>query len=344
MSLKLSILSPRHTRSRWVAAMLSAALLASLPLFGAPAQAASSDELSWSIRPGGNDSRTNFSYELEAGAKKKDTFEVTNLGSIEVSLTIYAADGITSSSGALDLLPADEPSTVVGSWVKVSEPQITLSPGETESVDFTLEVPKNTAPGDYVGGLISSYLDTTSGGTVVVDQRLANRVNVRVGGEGTVALETQDLYVRTPLAWNPFAPSTATVTFTLNNSGTVRAHGNYSITTSGLFGWGESTKTFTMEELIPGASVNVAQEIVGIWPLFSLNTNVTILPEGIDGVSGTQDASNASSWNLPWGQIGLLVLLIAVALIIGLRQGRYDEDELDDELEAFSTERTTDRT
>ncbi|PQZ91550.1 hypothetical protein CQ018_12950 [Arthrobacter sp. MYb227] len=342
MSLKLSILSPNL--SRWGAALIAAALIAALPLLGAPAQAAPSDELSWSIRPGGDDSRTNFSYDLEAGAKKKDAFEVTNLGSNEVSLTIYAADGITSSSGALDLLPANDPSTVVGSWVKVSEPKITLSPGETESVDFTLEVPKNTAPGDYVGGLISSYLDTASGGTVVVDQRLANRVNVRVGGEGTVFLETQDLNVLTPLAWNPFAPTTATVTFTLNNSGTVRARGNYSITTSGLFGWGESTKTFSTEELIPGSSVNVIQEFGGIWPIFSLTTKVTTIPEGIDGASGTEHVSSISSWNIPWGQIGLLLILIAVALIIGLRQGRYYEDELEDGLEDSLAERSTNRT
>lgn len=341
MSLQPSILSPRLTR--WGTAMLTATLLASLSLFGAPAQAAPSDELSWSVRPGGDDLRTNFSYDLEAGAKEIDAFEVTNLGSKEVSLTIYAADGITSSSGALDLLPADEPSTVVGSWVKVNEPKITLSPGETESVDFTLEVPKNTTPGDYVGGLISSYLDTTSGGTVAVDQRLANRVNVRVGGEGTVFLETQDLNVLTQLAWNPFAPTTATVTFTLNNLGTVRARGNYSITTGGLFGWGKSTKTYSTEELIPGSSVNVVQEFGGIWPLFSLNTSVTTIPEGIDGASGTEHVSSISSWNIPWGQIGFLLLLIAGALIIGLRRGRSYEDELDDGLEDSSVQPSTDR-
>lgn len=338
-----SILSPHRTR--WGATVLTAALLAFLPFFGTPAQAApATDELSWSIRPGGGETRTNLNYELEAGDRKKDTFEVTNMGTREISLSIYAADGTTSSSGALDLLTADEPSTAIGAWVKVSDPEITLSPGETDSVDFTLEVPKNTEPGDYVGGLISSYLDTTSSGTVAVDQRLANRVNVRVGGEGTIALETQDLKIDTALAWNPFVPTTATASFTMNNPGTTRARGHYSITTSGPFGWGESTKTFAMDELLPGASVSVAQEISGIWPLISLNTSVAVDPEGIDGSLGTEHVSSISSWAVPWGQLGLLIILITVALIIGLRRGRYYEEELDEDFEVPTEERFTGRT
>ena len=322
---------PSSRFARWGTALATAVLLGLLPLLGAPANAAQSDKLSWSIKPGGEDSRTNFSYELEAGDTKKDTFEVTNLGSAEISLAIYAADGTTSSSGALDLLPADEPSTVVGAWVMVKQPEITLSPGETESVDFTLRVPKDTEPGDYVGGLISSYVDLANGGTVVVDQRLASRMNVRVGGEGTLALQAQALAVTTASAWNPFAPTTATASFILQNTGAVRARSNYTITTSGIFGWGENSKTFASGELIPGGSVDITQQVGGLWPLLILDTKVSVFPEGIDGSPGTEHILTASGWAMPWGQLVLLVVIISIALFVGLRRGRYYKDDEEDE-------------
>ena len=315
---------------RWGTTLATAMALSLLSFTGSAAHAAPADELSWSIKPGGESSRSNFSYELQAGDKQKDSFEVTNLGATEISLEIYAADGITSSSGALDLLPADEPSTRVGAWVKVDQARITLSPGETENVDFALDVPKNTEPGDYVGGLISSYVEASGSSTVVVDRRLATRMNVRVGGEGTVALEVQDAKTSTATAWNPFAPVATTATFTLKNTGTVRARGPYSITTQGPFGLGATSQTFAADELIPGGSATVAQQIEGIWPLFNLSTEISVAPEGIDGSPGEKSTAQTSELTVPWGQLALLLALVAIAVVVGLRRGRYyDEDEED---------------
>ncbi len=331
-----SLHPPKNSRvARWGSALAATMALSAATFTGVAAHAAPADELSWSIKPGGDASRTNFSYELEPGDQRKDSFEVTNLGAQEISLAVYAADGITSGSGALDLLPADEPSTVVGAWVKVDQPQIMLSPGETEIVDFTLAVPKNTEPGDYVGGLISSYVEASGGSTVVVDRRLATRMNVRVGGEGTVALQVQDPSIGTTPAWNPFAPAAATVSFTLKNTGTVRARGPYTITTQGPFGLGATSQTFAADELIPGGSATVVQRIEGIWPLFRLGTEVSVAPEGIDGSPGEPSTAGTAVWAVPWGQLVLLVLLVIVAIAIGLRRGRYDgEDEGWDEDEA----------
>lgn len=327
-----SLHPPKKTRvARWRSALAAAMALSAVSLTGVAAHAAPADELSWSIKPGGDASRTNFSYELEPGDKRKDSFEVTNLGATEISLAIYAADGITSGSGALDLLPADEPSTVVGAWVKVDQPEITLSPGETGNVDFTLAVPKNTEPGDYVGGLISSYVEASGGSTVVVDRRLATRMNVRVGGEGTVALEVRDASISTTPAWNPFAPVAATVSFTLNNTGTVRARGPYTITMQGPLGIGTTSQTFAADELIPGGSATVVQQLEGTWPLFNLATEVSVVPEGIDGSPGEPSTAGTSEWAVPWGQLVLLLALVIVAVAIGLRRGRYyDEDEDED--------------
>ena len=320
-----------HLR-RWALAYSAAILLAAAPLVSTAAHAAPADELSWGIKPGGTESRTSFSYELDSGKTQDDSFVVTNLGATEATLAVYAADGITSSSGALDLLPVDEASTVIGAWVAVKEPEITLSPGETEEVDFSLTIPDGTEPGDYVGGLISSFVDTTGGGTVVVDRRLATQISVRVGGEGILALTPTGIGTSTAAAWNPFAPTTSTVQFDLANTGTVRARGNYTITVSGPFGLAKKTRDFAFEEMIPGGAASITQELEGIWPLFRLNTEVAFTPEGIDSAPGETIIISNNAWAIPWGQgIGLLLVII-IAVIIGVRRGRdYEDDDFEDD-------------
>lgn len=342
MQSRHSTLRSRFTR--WGSIITGAALLATISMIGPTASATGTDELSWSIKPGGDESRTNFSYDLEAGQEKTDTFEVTNLGSAQITLSIYAADGITSSSGALELLPAEEPSTALGLWVTVSTPEITLLPGEMQSVQFKLDVPHDIEPGDYVGGLISSYLDTSSGSTVAVDRRLANRMNVHVGGEGILDVGASELTINTENAWNPFAPTNAALSFTASNSGTVRARGQLSLTTSGPFGWGSKTQSFALEEMLPGSKVRKEQELAALWPMLILHSELSITPEGIDGALGTEETITAKNWVLPWGQLILLAILIVISLLIGLRRGRYYEEEPGDGLDGLPTRETADRT
>lgn len=281
-----------------------------------------SEDLSWSVAPGGSEKRSNFSYELDAGASRKDSFVVTNLGVKEISLAIYGADGVTSGTGALDLLPAAEPSKNIGAWVKVSKPRLTLAPGEQAEVDFTLDVPATAEPGDYVGGLVSSFADTSNGGTVLVDRRLATRMNVRVSGEGRLALEVTDLVVTPGQAWNPFAPVRATISYTVKNTGTVRARGTAQVSTSGPFGLASNTRNDAGAELIPGGSVQHEVLIEGLWPLFALTTNVQILPEGIDSTPGAQVHASATAVAIPWGQLGLLLLVVATAVVVGVARVR----------------------
>lgn len=315
-------------RALWRKALATITLafmgLGALPVVS---HAATTDGLSWSVAPGGKEDRTNFTFDLEAGETHKDSFVVTNLGTKEISLAVYAADGITSSTGALDLKSAEEPSEYIGAWVQVKDPVITLGSGEQSKVGFTLQVPENTEPGDYVGGLISSYADTSSGSTVMVDRRLATRMNVHVGGEGKLSLEIKDLAISTGLAWNPFAPVDATVSYTVLNTGTVRARGPQTISTSGPFGIAGTTSEEPGAELIPGGSAERTIVVPGVWPLFNLTGSVKIHSEGIDATPGTEVYATTKTLAVPWGQLCLLILLVGGAIILGVRRGRFEDWE-----------------
>lgn len=305
---------------------------------------ARADDISWGINPGGEEQRSSFSYELEPGDSVDDSFQITNYGVKPLELSVYGADGQTSANGALELLPASEPSQAVGAWISVSESKLTLDPGEEADVAFTLSIPEDTAPGDYVGGMISSYIDSSAGTAVAVDQRLATQLALHVGGEGSLVLGMDNIDVSAPIAWNPFAPVSADFAAQVNNEGTLRARGNYTVKISGVFGLGSTTQTVALEEMLPGASVDLTSQVSGLWPLIWQQYEVSMVPEGIDSVAGEPVLASGTLWTFPAGWVGILLLIIiAIVIVAVVRSRRYeyvyeDEDEVEAPLASVSSE------
>lgn len=300
-------------------------LTAAIAAAALAAPAAHGDDLSWGTNPGGDEARSSFSYELDPGEQARDSFEITNYGTEEISLAVYPADGTTSSNGSLELSEHTEAATTVGAWIEVADPEVTLGPGEASSIDFLVEIPEDAAPGDYLGGLVSSYVDT-SAGTVVVDRRLATQLAVRVGGESSVSLNVSGAKGQAPIAWNPFAPVNAVVGATLGNEGNLRARGDYTITVSGPFGLGSTSQTFEADELLPGSTVAIEQQLPGLWPLLWQEVDVTMNAEGIDSLPAGTSKATATFWTLPAGWLLILTAVVAAAVIVGVRRARGWED------------------
>lgn len=327
------MLQPYTTRKNWgrraSIGVLAAALAAALA-----APAAHGDDLTWGINPGGDAERSSFTYDLDPGEQVRDSFEITNYGTEEISLAVYPADGATSSNGSLELSERTDAATAVGAWIEVTEPEVVLGPGENISVEFTVEIPSDTAPGDYLGGMVSSYIDASEG-TVVVDRRLATQLAVRVGGEGSVSLNVSEAKGQAPIAWNPFAPVDAIVGATLSNEGNLRARGSYTITVSGPFGVGSTSQVFEAGELLPGSAVTIEQQIPGLWPMLWQEVEVTMNAEGIDSLPAGTTTASATFWSIPAGWMLLLVAVVVAAVIVGVRRARGWETE--DELEEPAT-------
>ena len=301
--------------------------------------AAQADEISWGINPGGDEERSSFSYELDPGQSLEDSFAITNYGTKPLNLSIYGADGLTSANGALELLPATESSNYIGAWIHVEEPSVILAAGEETEVGFTLNIPEDAEPGDYVGGMISSFVDSASDSTVAIDQRLATQLAVRVGGEGTTALAVTEASAAAPIAWNPFAPVDATVHATLANDGNLRARGSYTVKISGPFGVAPASHTFSAEELLPGSTVQLEQQVPGFWPLLWQQVEVTMDAEGIDSLPAGSSTVTTTFWTLPAGWILILLVVMGAATVLGVRRARSGEYEEEDEgqLESSST-------
>lgn len=316
-----------HRTVAAVSLSLLTLLATGLPALAAPtvaprATTTAEAGMSWSIRPGSTDAsqRSNFTYTLDPGATIRDTLVVTNLGTTPLDLAVYAADGVTTATGHLDLEPASKAPADVGGWFVADLPTVSVQPGAAQEVPFTLAVPAAATPGDHVGGVITSFVSPAAQGTVKLDRRLATRLNVRVSGDETVSLAISNVQVSYPIAWNPFAPVVPTVTYTVTNNGNVRTLADEHVSASGLLG--DQAAVGAVDELIPGGSTGRTVTLPGTWPLFAGNASVALTPSSIAGSPGMQVSAEASTLAVPWGQLTLVVLIVAAAVLLARRRMR----------------------
>jgi hypothetical protein len=321
----------------------AAALLAALGLTAASAGTAlAADDVSWAVRTASNSlgsDRTGFVYTLDPGDTVDDALVVVNHGTASLDLQVYAADGFTTDGGQLDLLTRDDPSKAVGVWVRAQTGSLTLEPGAQAEVPFTVAVPRDATPGDYAGGIVTSLTRPDEQQGVNVDQRLGIRIDLHVGGEIAPAMAVEHLRVAYSGSLNPFAAGSATVTYTVHNTGNVAVSAQQAATAAGPFGWltRDAGQIDPPPQLLPGETWDVTVPVAGVWPLFRVAASVTLTPLFTDASGSTTrlDAigASASGWAMPW--TALAVLLLVVALVVwalirrrragGRRKAREDE-------------------
>ncbi len=290
-----------------------------------PADVEPSQTVQWGVRPGdtahGVD-RPNFAYELAPGGSLTDSIVVSNHGDAPLTLGVYAADGYLTDDGTLDLLPAGEESTALGSWIALDSAEIEIAPQEQAEVPFTVTVPADATPGDYAAGVVSSLVVVAEDG-VTTDRRLGSRVHLRVQGDLAPVLAVDDVRLTYDGTLNPFAAGTATVTFTVTNEGNARIAPTAAVRVTGPFGLG-ATPALDVEvpELLPGSSVERTVEVDDLWPLFREVATLTVggevvplpgsVPDPTDVVPGV--TATAVVWAVPWVALGLLVVVVLLVV------------------------------
>lgn len=327
-------------RTRVPAALVALGVLA-LSLVGAPGAAAAaapadgSTQVSWGVRPADTvhgAERPNFAYTLPPGGTLSDALVLTNRGDAPLALDVYAADGFLTPDGTLDVLEAGEESTALGAWVTVATPEVVVQPDATVEVPFTLTVPADAQPGDYAAGVVSTLLVENTEG-VTVDRRLGSRMHLRVSGDLTPTIAVSDVHVDYDAGGNPVAPGSATVSFTVTNTGNARVAPAEQVQISGLLGLGRArAAAVDVPELIPGASVQRSVVVDGVWPLVRTTARVALGGEvvALPGAPAAEEGplvpgvvATAAAWAVPWAVLAALVLLgVLVALRVRARRRR----------------------
>ncbi|MGX4653750.1 WxL protein peptidoglycan domain-containing protein [Micromonospora sp. SCSIO 07396] len=295
------------------------------PSPGPTAAAGQTGAARWAVQPSsakGPTGRNYFIYDLAPGSTLTDHVGITNLGDRPVTFDVYGTDAYTSTDGAFALLPADRPATDVGSWIRVERREWTIPAGKRVDIPFRLTVPANATPGDHTGGVIGAVArirTTADGQRVLVDQRLAARVYLRVTGpvRPAVTVEAVDVSYDNPV--NPFGGGDLVVRYRLRNDGNVRVGGSGTVTVRAPFGREQArTSPTDLPELLPGATFTVTERITGVPPLLRLNAEVDIAATTTD-TALPPVVRTAGVWAPPWL---LLALLAGAAGWAGLRWWR----------------------
>lgn len=318
--------TPAPTTRRALAVTILAMLLTAYGALTTSAFGAAGDA-EWSVRTADNEhgtARPNYSYQLDPGDRLTDAIVVNNRGDIALDLRIDVADGFTTSTGLLDLYTSDVPPVDLGAWVVPETREITLEPGQTTELPFTLAVPEDAAPGDHTGGIVTVMVSDVDG-TLVQERRLGTRIHVRVSGEQTIDLRVSDVQVSHGAGLNPFAPTPATITYSVTNDGNVRTVFTEAIAVSGPGGVARAAVTELVDEIVPGSTVQRSVEVQA-WPLLHTSAEVTITPEAVDGAVGEALHAESSTWAVPWSQLALLLVVVGVGVGIGVIRSRRGPD------------------
>jgi hypothetical protein len=279
------------------------------------------------VTVGSAPTRPDFAFGATAGALLRDRVVVLNYSDQPLALQMYATDALNTPTGGFGLLPVGTHPAGVGSWIALPArestvhvpAQTTRHPGQVV-VPFTLRVPRQATPGDHVGGIVASLRTeghNSTGQNVILNQRVATRVFVRVAGTLTPRVAITDLNADYHGSLNPFGRGSAVVTYRVKNAGNVEYGFRSAVTVSGPFGVKHVVAAAPVPLVLPGDSVTERVRVSGVWPQVLDRATVRVQPVAAPGDTDPQlPAVSASTrfWAIPWA----FLLLILLVLLIGL--------------------------
>ncbi|MBD8080081.1 DUF916 domain-containing protein [Cellulosimicrobium arenosum] len=262
--------------------------------------------------------RANFAYAVEPGQSVQDAVVVTNDSTVPLHLGVYGTDAFTTTSGNLDLLPAGDEPVDLGSWLTLDVAGLDLEPGQSVEVPFTLQVPDDASPGDHSGGVVTSLVQAQEGSTLTYDRRLALRVHARVAGALAPALEVSDVELVHHGSVDPLATSTATLRYTVTNTGNARVVALERGEVTGPAGWARrGTGPTALPELLPGSSLEREVTVAGVRPLGRATAEVVVdaTAVGVGGGALASASGTAGTWAVPWALLAVVLLVVVVAVL-----------------------------
>jgi len=306
------------------------AAVAALALIPAPAEAARAytapaAEQRWSVLPAEQPklgSRVRFDYKANPGQVISDRVVISNLTSAPMVFRVYAADAYTSLEGAFTVPPGAELAAHAGSWVSLPPKNYKVLPGHPLTLPFVLRVPTNATPGDQAASIVASVTEkqTNADGQLVnVDRRVGTRIYLRVNGpiKPELSVSVDSTHYRQPALL--LGGGKLGVTYRIRNTGNSRLlNGSGRVEVTGPLGVDLGTlKTGELPELLPGSEMVKTVQVDGVWPVGALSATTRINAITAEGQLPALNNS-ADLWATPWF---LVVLILAVALVFGVRYG-----------------------
>ena len=299
---------------------------------GGSGSAARPGQVSWSVFPatatGPDRNRQLFSYGVvHPGASIIDHVEIVNRSRQSAAFSLYAADAVgTTLQDALLLEPPGKKSIDVGAWATfpggAGQLSTIIPPGKAVIEQFTLAVPRLATPGDHTGGLVAAVgipRKNKQGLAVIQNYRIAVPIELRVPGALHATVQVQSISTGFSDPLNPFGGGSATISYSVANTGNVRQNGTEAVTVSGPFGQTSTIHPPKLPTILPGDSVRVTVAVPGLYPAGPMTAHVIVKPgwpprtiplaRTVPVADGT-----ASLFAVPWSLVGLILLLAAIGI------------------------------
>jgi hypothetical protein len=208
-----------------------------------------------------------FTLNVAAGESATVSALISNQGRTTEKLIISRSVGMTAANGGSAFGQAFQPCTGAGCWVTGLPATAALKPGTGERLQFTVSVPRGTAPGQYLAGItaeaaakpkpvkLGSHGKAT--GQAIVIQQVTVGVAVTVGSLS--ALTTR---LEIPRVSATAIGSTVRLNIDLANTGQTFAHGagQASCTAAGR----RRTYRFYASTVLPGDRAVIAANLPGL--------------------------------------------------------------------------------
>lgn len=106
---------------------------------------------------------------------------VMNVGNVQAELTTYKVNAMNSVNGGFMAGDPDEEPVGAAAWIDYPTEELSVSPGEQHEIEFSVTVPEDTKPGQYIAGLMVQTTESHAiPGTDVFDQVLGYAISVGI--------------------------------------------------------------------------------------------------------------------------------------------------------------------
>jgi hypothetical protein len=257
-------------------------LLVMLGLAGLLAQPAAAAE--WTAEPAANQfgaGRQRFSYTINPGSDAKDGVVVVNHDAAPLRLALRPAAGPMSA------------------WIHPARDDVTVAPGDTVEVPFTVTLPEDAAPGDYASDIAGVP------------------IRLRVGGALKPSLAVEDIRV-----------DGSVVTYRIRNTGNATLTAHQAVSVSGPFRLWKATagELADSPSLLPGATWKASARVADVTPAVRLTATVTLTPLLTDEAGSISPLgpvmASGHGWAIPWAVLPALLVVCAAAAGLAVRLRR----------------------
>ena len=208
--------------------------------------------------------------EVAPGSSIELTVAIMNQGEVAVSLHTYKMNALSGANGGFLSGNEADPAEGATAWIDYPSFDLDVAPGEQQTVTFTVTVPSDAAPGQYVSGLAVTMRDAEAISGSVFSQVRSYAISVGILVPGEI---THSFALGEPQSERPF------LRIPITNTGNylVRPSGDLSLTD--MSGNPVHTSTLEMGSIYAGLSTIIEVALPDQTPPGEYVLNVALTDE-----------------------------------------------------------------